>query len=178
MMASNPGLTFAGYVETTVNALQLIHAAQQSVIPRIIRRLNEAERRTMIKSGSVFVFSVEESGIKRWTGGLSSSSESVQALMRSRWFIVVAVSYCWQLFGTHVLYDGVGRFLMKDAPNTRYTVRSTSEQAVVVATRNHTPWTQHLAVSRRVDIRQIRHQSLSKGQATYYKPPATRVPSN
>ncbi|KAJ7173952.1 Gti1/Pac2 family-domain-containing protein [Mycena crocata] len=61
---------FYGAVETTMNALRLIHAARQGVIPRITRRLNDAERRTMIKSGAVFVFSVEESGIKRWTDGL------------------------------------------------------------------------------------------------------------
>ncbi len=68
-MTSNPDVPpFTGYVETTVNALRLIHAARQGVIPRITRRLNDSERRTMIKSGSVFVFSVEESGIKRWTG--------------------------------------------------------------------------------------------------------------
>ncbi|KAF8193385.1 Gti1/Pac2 family-domain-containing protein [Pholiota molesta] len=70
-MASNPDVPpFTGYVETTVNALRLIHAARQGVIPRITRRLNDSERRTMIKSGAVFVFSVEESGIKRWTDGL------------------------------------------------------------------------------------------------------------
>ncbi|KAF9532675.1 Gti1/Pac2 family-domain-containing protein [Crepidotus variabilis] len=70
-MSSNPEVrSFTGYVETTVNALRLIHAARQGVIPRINRRLNDAERRTMIKSGAVFVFSVEESGIKRWTDGL------------------------------------------------------------------------------------------------------------
>jgi hypothetical protein len=68
-MSSNPDVPpFTGYVESTVNALRLIHAARQGVIPRITRRLNDAERRTMIKSGAVFVFSVEESGIKRWTG--------------------------------------------------------------------------------------------------------------
>ncbi len=59
---------FIGYVESTVNALRLIHAARQGVIPRITRRLNDTERRTMIKSGAVFVFSVDESTIKRWTG--------------------------------------------------------------------------------------------------------------
>ncbi|EAU85258.2 hypothetical protein CC1G_10044 [Coprinopsis cinerea okayama7 len=70
-MTSNPDVPpFIGYVETTVNALRLIHAARQGVIPRITRRLNDTERRSMIKSGSVFVFSVEESGIKRWTDGL------------------------------------------------------------------------------------------------------------
>lgn len=68
-MTSNPDVPpFTGYVETTVNALRLIHAARQGVIPRITRRLNDSERRTMIKSGAVFIFSVDESGIKRWTG--------------------------------------------------------------------------------------------------------------
>ena len=61
---------FCGFVETTVHALRLIHAARQGVIPRITRRLNDSERRTMVHSGAVFVFSVEESGIKRWTDGL------------------------------------------------------------------------------------------------------------
>lgn len=59
---------FHGYVDTTLHALRLIHAARQGVVPRITRRLNDTERRSMIKSGAVFVFSVEESGIKRWTG--------------------------------------------------------------------------------------------------------------
>ncbi|KAJ7175523.1 Gti1/Pac2 family-domain-containing protein, partial [Mycena filopes] len=61
---------FFGCVETTMDALRIIQAAGQGVIPRITRRLNDTERRTMIKSGAVFVFSGEESGIKRWTDGL------------------------------------------------------------------------------------------------------------
>ena len=68
MAATNDIPPFVGYVQTTTNALRLIHAARQGVIPRITRRLNDHERRTMIRSGSVFVFSVEESGIRRWTG--------------------------------------------------------------------------------------------------------------
>lgn len=88
-MTSNPDVPpFTGYVETTVNALRLIHAARQGVIPRITRRLNDSERRTMIKSGAVFVFSVEESGIKRWTGEItfiaqSASSHDVDGLLWS-----------------------------------------------------------------------------------------------
>ncbi|KAJ6468298.1 Gti1/Pac2 family-domain-containing protein [Mycena sanguinolenta] len=71
MSSSQPtDVPFYGAVETTMNALRLIHAAREGVIPRITRRLNDAERRSMIKSGAVFVFSVEESGIKRWTDGL------------------------------------------------------------------------------------------------------------
>lgn len=58
---------FSGIVQTTMDALRLVEAAREGRIPRIIRRLNSSERQNMIKSGAVFVFSVEESGIKRWT---------------------------------------------------------------------------------------------------------------
>lgn len=94
---------FYGAVETTMNALRLIHAARQGVIPRITRRLNDAERRTMIKSGAVFVFSVEESGIKRWTGTpfLMLIRVAGWKLTRHscRWLTLVAVPYCRQFFG-------------------------------------------------------------------------------
>jgi len=101
-MSSNPDVPpFTGYVETTVNALRLIHAARQGVIPRITRRLNDAERRTMIKSGAVFVFSVEESGIKRWTGVWLSSKQSCMANLVSdhqlRWPPLVAIPNRGQL---------------------------------------------------------------------------------
>lgn len=68
---------FVGLVETTTDALRLIMAARQGIIPRITRRLNESERRSMIKSGAVFVFSVEESGIRRWTEGLAWSPSRI-----------------------------------------------------------------------------------------------------
>lgn len=60
---------FLGIVNNTVEALQLVHAAHLGVIPRIIRRLNDEERREMIKSGAVFVFDVAEADMKRWTDG-------------------------------------------------------------------------------------------------------------
>jgi hypothetical protein len=68
---------FIGIVETTTDALRLIMAARQGIIPRITRRLNDSERRSMIRSGAVFVFSVEESGIKRWTEGLAWSPSRI-----------------------------------------------------------------------------------------------------
>jgi len=78
-MKSNPDIPpITGYVETTVNALRLIHAARQGVIPRITQRLNESERQSMIKSGAVFVFSVEESRIKRRTGECRLRSKDTQ----------------------------------------------------------------------------------------------------
>ncbi|EED82143.1 predicted protein [Postia placenta Mad-698-R] len=54
-----------------------LKAARRGVLPRVTRRLNELERRSMIRSGAVFVFSVEESGIKRWTEGLAWSQSRI-----------------------------------------------------------------------------------------------------
>lgn len=64
--ASSP--SFSGHVETTLDALRLVCAAQAGTIPRIARRLDNAERSSLIKSGAVFIFNVQESGIKRWGG--------------------------------------------------------------------------------------------------------------
>ena len=77
--ASSEVQHFIGYVETTTDALRLIMAARQGIIPRITRRLNDSERRSMIRSGAVFVFCVEESGIKRWTEGLSWSPSRIDS---------------------------------------------------------------------------------------------------
>ena len=68
---------FYGFVETTGDALRLIQAAREGIIPRITRRLNDLERRAMIRSGAIFIFSDEESGIKRWTEGLSWSASRI-----------------------------------------------------------------------------------------------------
>jgi Gti1/Pac2 family transcription factor len=60
---------FSGYIETTEDALRIAQAARMAKVPRVTRRLNEQERRSMIKSGAVFVFDVRESSIRRWTEG-------------------------------------------------------------------------------------------------------------
>jgi hypothetical protein len=60
---------WSGWIATTGDALIMLEAARRGVIPRVTRRLVDAERK-MICSGSVFVFDEDESGIKRWTDGL------------------------------------------------------------------------------------------------------------
>ncbi|KAF7966585.1 hypothetical protein HWV62_37819 [Athelia sp. TMB] len=60
---------FHGAVDNTVDALRLVAAARRGVIPRVLRRLNDVERRALVVSGAVFVFAVGESRIKRWTDG-------------------------------------------------------------------------------------------------------------
>ncbi|GAA5806139.1 hypothetical protein HPULCUR_011668 [Helicostylum pulchrum] len=61
--------TFHGYIENTRDSLLLFEACKRGIIPRISRRLQDKERH-LIKSGSVFCFDENESGIKRWTDGL------------------------------------------------------------------------------------------------------------
>ncbi|KAF7979104.1 hypothetical protein HWV62_43632 [Athelia sp. TMB] len=58
---------FHGAVDNTVDALRLVFAARLGVIPRVLRRLNAVERRGLVVSGAVFVFTVGESRIQRWT---------------------------------------------------------------------------------------------------------------
>ena len=45
----------------------VLEATRAGVVPRVTRRFHEAEKRSIIQSGAIFVFTEEESGIKRWT---------------------------------------------------------------------------------------------------------------
>ncbi|KAJ7202656.1 Gti1/Pac2 family-domain-containing protein [Mycena pura] len=67
-VSPGPDPPWSGWIETTGDALIILEAARRGVIPRVTRRLVDAERK-MITSGSVFVFDEDESGIKRWTDG-------------------------------------------------------------------------------------------------------------
>ncbi|KAF7296022.1 hypothetical protein MKEN_01417200 [Mycena kentingensis (nom. inval.)] len=62
---------YFGLVETPLDALRLVNAARHSLIPLTTRRLKQDERHALIRSGSVFVFNVRTSRIKRWTDGLA-----------------------------------------------------------------------------------------------------------
>jgi len=60
--------TFYGLIESTSDALRVFELSRQGRLGRVRRRLHERERK-WIRSGSVFVFDEQESGIKRWTDG-------------------------------------------------------------------------------------------------------------
>ncbi|GAA5866334.1 hypothetical protein JCM3774_006619 [Rhodotorula dairenensis] len=64
---------FRGFVETTLDALLVLEGCRRGFLPKITRRLQEFEKRALVVSGAVFVFHEEETGIKRWTDGLSWS---------------------------------------------------------------------------------------------------------
>lgn len=69
---------FHGFIATTYDALLVFEAARRGMIPRVTRRLNDSER-SMVQSGSVFVYDEQESGIKRWTDGHSWSPSRILA---------------------------------------------------------------------------------------------------
>ncbi|TIC06538.1 hypothetical protein E3Q08_00815 [Wallemia mellicola] len=57
------------FVGSTYDGLLILEASRLGLLPRVTRRLKEAER-DLVQSGSVFVFDEHESGMKRWTDGL------------------------------------------------------------------------------------------------------------
>ncbi|KAG0192485.1 hypothetical protein DFQ28_008984 [Apophysomyces sp. BC1034] len=59
-----------------MDALLIFEACRRGILPKISRRLQERERGT-VQSGTIFVFDERESGIKRWTDGLSWSPSRI-----------------------------------------------------------------------------------------------------
>ncbi|GAA5981186.1 hypothetical protein JCM11641_003140 [Rhodosporidiobolus odoratus] len=64
---------FFGFVESTLDALLVFEGCKRGFLTKITRRLQEFEKRALVISGAVFVFDEEETGIKRWTDGLTWS---------------------------------------------------------------------------------------------------------
>lgn len=58
---------FYGWIDTTWDALLILEAARRGIVPRVTRRFHDIEKRNMIRSGAVIVFTEEESSVKRWT---------------------------------------------------------------------------------------------------------------
>ncbi|RCH79408.1 hypothetical protein CU098_005151, partial [Rhizopus stolonifer] len=69
-------ITFHGYIETTKDSLLLFEACKRGILPRVTRRLLDNERH-LIQSGSIFCFDEKESGMKRWTDGLTWSPSRI-----------------------------------------------------------------------------------------------------
>ncbi|WAO94556.1 Transcriptional activator HAP2 [Fusarium falciforme] len=65
--------TFQGYINTAFDALIVFEACLSSKLIPIFRRPESTELLELIQSGNVFVYNVEESGIKRWRDDVSWS---------------------------------------------------------------------------------------------------------
>ncbi|KAK9728475.1 Gluconate transport-inducing protein [Basidiobolus ranarum] len=68
--------TYFGYIESVHDALLVIESCRLGYLHRVQRRLSEKERQS-IRSGSVYVWEEEESGMRRWTDGRAWSPSRV-----------------------------------------------------------------------------------------------------
>ncbi|KPI44653.1 Global transcription regulator sge1 [Cyphellophora attinorum] len=69
--------TFQGHVATTQDALILFEACLQGHLSHVPRRPHDRERNSLIRSGSVFIYEENASGIKRWTDGVTWSPSRI-----------------------------------------------------------------------------------------------------
>ncbi|CAI7573032.1 unnamed protein product [Penicillium bialowiezense] len=69
--------TFNGYVATTQDALLLFEACLTGVLHHVPRRPHDRERTHLVRSGSVFIYEENSSGIKRWTDGVTWSPSRI-----------------------------------------------------------------------------------------------------
>lgn len=71
------GPTWHGYCDTTQDAMYLFEACLQGRLPHIPRRPQDREKDGLIKSGSIFIYEENASGIKRWTDGKNWSPSRI-----------------------------------------------------------------------------------------------------
>lgn len=71
MLSTKLTPSYHGYVGSTKDALLIIQSIINKQLNLIPRRPHERERNELIQSGNVFIFVEEQSGIKRWTDGMS-----------------------------------------------------------------------------------------------------------
>ncbi|KAK2748109.1 hypothetical protein FQN57_001232 [Myotisia sp. PD_48] len=69
--------TYTGYVASTHDALVLFEACLTGVLHHVPRRPHDRERSQLVRSGSVFIYEENASGIKRWTDGVTWSPSRI-----------------------------------------------------------------------------------------------------
>ena len=69
--------TFTGHVATTHDALVLFEACLTGQLSHVPRRPHDRERNSLIRSGCIFIYEENASGIKRWTDGVTWSPSRI-----------------------------------------------------------------------------------------------------
>ena len=69
--------TWYGFVHTTFDALMILEACLQGKLHHIPRRPHDRERPDIVRSGNVFIYEENASGIKRWTDGVTWSPSRI-----------------------------------------------------------------------------------------------------
>lgn len=70
-------VSYKGYIHDSTDAMLLVQACYEGIIHPCERRLSIKERHKLIQSGSIFIFNERDSGIKRWTDGLTWSPSRI-----------------------------------------------------------------------------------------------------
>lgn len=69
--------TYMGHVSTARDALRLFEACLRGHLHHVPRRPHDRERSQLIKSGCIFIYEENASGIKRWTDGVPWSPSRI-----------------------------------------------------------------------------------------------------
>lgn len=69
--------TFHGFVHNSMDGLILFEACLSGKLHHVPRRPHDRERTQLIKSGSIFIYEENASGIKRWTDGVAWSPSRI-----------------------------------------------------------------------------------------------------
>ena len=69
--------TYHGFVHSSMDGLVLFEACLSGKLHHVPRRPHDRERPNVIKSGSVFIYEENASGIKRWTDGVAWSPSRI-----------------------------------------------------------------------------------------------------
>lgn len=69
--------TWTGFVQNSMDGLMLFEACLSGKLHHVPRRPHDRERGNLIKSGSVFIYEENASGIKRWTDGVAWSPSRI-----------------------------------------------------------------------------------------------------
>lgn len=69
--------TFHGFVHNSMDGLILFEACLSGKLHHVPRRPHDRERSSLIKSGSIFIYEENASGIKRWTDGVAWSPSRI-----------------------------------------------------------------------------------------------------
>jgi len=69
--------TFHGFVQNSMDGLLLFEACLSGKLHHVPRRPHDRERTSLIKSGSIFIYEENASGIKRWTDGVAWSPSRI-----------------------------------------------------------------------------------------------------
>jgi len=69
--------TFHGFVHNSMDGLVLFEACLSGKLHHVPRRPHDRERGSLIKSGNIFIYEENASGIKRWTDGVAWSPSRI-----------------------------------------------------------------------------------------------------